>query len=95
MADSLRFEDVQVRFPDLRVWRGDREIYLSMMQLRLLLILMSSPYECFTHEELVQRMDLAGVEGLPQVALWLRRKLGGHYVLSVRGMGYAFSDRRD
>ena len=89
--NNVEFEDIKIKLPELRVWFDDREIYLSLSQLRLLMILLSHPIDFFTYDELITRLDLTSIQGLHQLVLQLRAKLGSRYVINLYRCGYALT----
>lgn len=93
--NDIVFEEIKVKLPELRVWFDDREIYLSLSQLRLLMILLTDPQGVFTNDELVAMTDMMSRESLHQVVPKLRRALGGKYIVSVRGTGYSLTKERN
>ena len=93
--NSVEFQEIRIKMPELRTWFSDREIYPSLSELRLLMILLTDPWDVFTHDELITRMNLTSLEALQQLVYKLRNKLDGKYILSVSGTGYAFTERRN
>lgn len=92
--NNVEFEDIRIKMPELRMWFGDREIYPSLTEMRLLLILLSDPCGGFATEELVTRMGLTGKQSLHTLIANLRRKLDQKYIFAVRGWGYTFARGR-
>lgn len=92
--NNIVFEEIKVKMPELRTWFGDREIYLSLSQLRLLMILLSDPSGLFTYRELIARADLTTQEGLAQLVLQLRRKLNNKYIINIPALGYVLTERK-
>jgi DNA-binding response OmpR family regulator len=91
--NNIEFEEIRVMLPELRIWFGDREIYLSMTEMRLLLILLSDPRAVFPVHELTRRMDLMSREALIVTVSHLRQKLGKKYIVTTPRVGYALAQR--
>lgn len=88
--ETIIFNDIKIKLPELRVWFGDREIYLSLSELRVLLTLLSEPRGRFTTEELVARLDLPRAQSLHVLIAHLRKKLNKKYIVTTP-WGYAFA----
>ena len=75
-----------------RVWRGDREIELSAREFALLETFMRRPGQVLTQPQLLEAAWDLGYEQRSNVVevyvRYLRRKLGGDVIETVRGMGY-------
>ena len=93
--NNIVFEDVRIMMPDLRIWLGDQQIHPSLTELRLMLILLSDPYEAFTSGELIRRLQLPSRQALAVTVWKLRQRIEQRYIISVHGCGYAFAERRN
>ena len=88
--NNIEFKEIKIKLPELRVWFGDREIYLSLSEWRVLLTLLSDPRGRFSTEELVARLDLPRAQSLHVLIAHLRKKLNRKYIVTTR-WGYAFA----
>jgi DNA-binding response OmpR family regulator len=89
--NSVEFEEIKIKLPELRTWLGEREIYPTLTELRLLMVLLSDPYYPFTSGELIRRLQLTGIASLSTTICHLRKRLFQKYVVTVHGCGYAFA----
>ena len=89
--DCVRFDEVTISLPDLRVWFQGEEIHLSLAQLRLLMVFLSDPYGRFTFDELIRRLQLTSKQSLAVLVNSVRGLLGQKYIFTMHGFGYAFA----
>ena len=89
--NCLRHEDLTIYLPDLRVCLREKELYVSISQLRLLMIFLSDPYGHFATSELIRRLRLPSKPALSVLICGLRELLEQKYIVTVRGFGYAFT----
>ena len=94
IPDPIRFEDITILMPELKVRFRGNEIHLTLTELRLLMIFLSDPYGRFTNEELIRRMELFSKPHLNVIVTHLRKRLDQQYIFAVRGFGYAFALER-
>ena len=87
----VSFGDLTIRVPELRVHLRERELNVSLAQLRLLMIFLSDPYGRFTSDELVRRLQLPSKQALNVLICGVRELLDQKYIFTVRGYGYAFA----
>lgn len=90
---NLEFEDIKIKLPELRTWFRDREIFPTLAELKLLMVLVSAPHERFSTDELVARLDLPSHQSLHVMIAHLREKLDQQYIITMRGYGYAFAKK--
>lgn len=91
LDDCLRHGELTVRLPDLRVYRRDKELCVSLAQLRLLMIFLSDPYGRFSTGELVRRLQLPSQPALSVLICNTRTLLEQKYIHTVRSYGYVFT----
>ena len=91
MNNTVEFEDIRIKLPELRTWFRDQEIFPTLAELKLLMVLMSAPCEIFSTDELVMRLDLPSTQSLHVMIAHLREKLDQQYIITMRGHGYAFA----
>ena len=89
---NYQFDTVTVRLPDLRAYVGTREIHLSMQQMKLLLIMMSDPFNDFSAAELVRRVGLTSDRALRTLITVTRDSLGQRYIINKPRIGYSFAE---
>ena len=89
---EYKFGDVEIRLPELRVMLGGREIHMSLIQMRVLMVLLSDPCRVIPHEEIVRRSGLTDKSYLMTVIVVLRQKLEQKYIVSKRQYGYKFAN---
>jgi DNA-binding response OmpR family regulator len=90
---NVEFDDIKVELPELRTWLGEREIYPTLTELRLLMVLLSDPYYAFSAGELIRRLQLTGIASLSTTICHLRKRLCQKYIVTVHGCGYAFAQK--
>lgn len=91
LDDCIRFGNLTVSLPDLRVHACEKELYLTLTQLRLLLIFLSDPYGQFATSELIRRLQLPSKQSLIVLVCVLRERLDQRYIFTLQGYGYAFA----
>jgi hypothetical protein len=89
---NIEFEEIRIKLPELRVWYGDKELFPSLIQIRLLLIFLSNPYWEFGSQELVNKLQLSSHGALIAQIHRLRVMLDRKYIVTAP-YGYAFSKR--
>lgn len=95
---SILVFDVELDWDHHRIRRGDRDVYLSTLEARLLRFLMEQPRRVFSREELMKGVWPAGITVGPRTVdvhiASLRKALAAPEAPSplrtVRGRGYAF-----
>ena len=94
--DTLAYGALKIDTASRRAFRDGEELLLTRTEYELLCELMRNPTKVATREEL-----LSAVWGSPWVGGThvvevhvgnLRRKLGGHYIRTVRGIGYRLEE---
>ena len=96
--DEIRFGAVRVDVPGHRVWVGDEEIGLTVLEFNLLTTLMSRKGRVQTRERLLTDVwDIHAdvtTRTVDTHVKRLREKLGqaGEYIETVRGVGYRFAE---
>lgn len=98
---ELRFGDLRVDSPGHRVWVGEEEVRLTALEFRLLTTLLGRKGRVQTRDTLLS--DVWGIDAevttrtVDTHVKRLREKLGaaGHYVETLRGVGYRFRQRPD
>lgn len=100
----LTHEDVTLDIAKRRVSVKDRPVSLTPHEYALLMALMSTPGKIFTRSELLDRLYPRGealvIDRVVDVHIGkLRQKIEAdashpRYILTVRGLGYRFADRR-
>jgi two-component system, OmpR family, alkaline phosphatase synthesis response regulator PhoP len=92
-AEIFRARDLVIDVPRMRVARGDDAIELTPTEFRIVAALASHAGRVYTRAQL---LDVIGGESFDRAIdshiKNIRRKLGAHYVESVYGIGYKFSD---
>jgi DNA-binding response OmpR family regulator len=101
----LRHSDIAVDTTKGIVTRGGREIYLSALEYRLLLIFISNKGKLFSREQLIDELWTTGGEFISDNTLTVyikrvREKIGDdmkepHIIKTVRGLGYRMGDDED
>lgn len=101
----LRHSDIAVDTTKGIVTRGGREIYLSALEYRLLLIFISNKGKLFSREQLIDELWTTGGEFISDNTLTVyikrvREKIGDdmkepHIIRTVRGLGYRMGDDED
>lgn len=97
-TNRLKLGDVEIDPSQAKVWKGEKEILLTSLEYRLLLIFMSEPRRVFTRVQLLERLwDCAGEffndNTLTVYIKRLREKIEDdpqHPILitTIRGLGY-------
>jgi len=100
----IRSGDLEIDLVGFRVTRGGESLSLTRTEFNLLAILASHPVQAFSREQLLNRLYDVAYEGFERSIdahiKNLRQKLESdpanpHYVLTVYGVGYRFSDDED
>lgn len=101
-ARLLRHSDIAVDTTKGIVTKGGREIYLSALEYRLLLIFISNKGRLFSREQLIDELWTTGGEFISDNTLTVyikrvREKIGDdmkepHIIRTVRGLGYRMGD---
>lgn len=100
-TDQLHFAAIQLDVERHRVSVGDQKIELTLKEFELLHLLLKAPQKVFTRQELLDRVwgqDFVGETRTVDVHVGtLRQKLGsaGHYIKTVRGVGYQLEEVHD
>jgi DNA-binding response OmpR family regulator len=94
--------DLEIDFEKCKVTIFGKEVSLTVYEYKILHALASSPGQVFTREQLIQKIyayeDVSVVDRVIDVHIAnLRAKIEGNasapkYILTVRGMGYKFSE---
>jgi two-component system response regulator MprA len=96
----LEYADLQVDPDTYQVWRGDREIVLTVREFDLLLLLLKHPRQVMSREKLMDGVwgfDYEGESNVLEVYIgYLRNKLEGtgkkRLIHTVRGVGYVLKE---
>lgn len=100
-TDQLHFAAIQLDVERHRVSVGNQKIDLTLKEFELLHLLLKAPQKVFTRQELLDRVwgqDFVGETRTVDVHVGtLRQKLGaaGHYIKTVRGVGYQLEEVHD
>ena len=104
-ARLLHHSDITVDTTKGIVTKGGREIYLSALEYRLLLIFISNKGKLFSREQLIDELWTTGGEFISDNTLTVyikrvREKIGDdmkepHIIRTVRGLGYRMGDDED
>lgn len=96
---TIRYADLVLDKPRLKVWHKGRNIPLTVFQLRLLEFLMTHPGEVFTRRQLLDQVwgkDSTDEGAVTVCIARVRRALGQEHgdglIRSVRGAGYSLDD---
>jgi DNA-binding winged-HTH domains len=87
----LYFFDIKVSLLELKVWQGEKQIHMTLAELRLLLAFLEYPYKVISREELIRRADVTSLSALYGLINRLRVLLGHQYVFTRGGLGYSFT----
>ena len=96
-ADILLFEDLSLNRRTREIFRGKRNIELTVKEFDLLEYLMSNPRQVFTRDQILEKVwgyDFVGDSNVIEVYIrYLRLKLEENnekrLIYTVRGVGYA------
>lgn len=99
--NELRFGDLRIDAPGHRVWVGEDEVRLTALEFRLLTTLLARKGRVQTRDTLLS--DVWGIDAevttrtVDTHVKRLREKLepAGHYIETLRGVGYRFRARPD
>jgi len=95
-ADRFRVADVVIDVPRMRVTRGDVPMELTPTEFQIVATLASHAGRVFTRTQLLDAVSGSSAEAFDRAVdshvKNIRRKLGAHYILSVYGIGYKFTD---
>ncbi len=89
-AYYIRFNDVTVSLLELRVWFREKELSLSLRELRLLVAFLEEPYQIISREELIRRVDLMSSAALQAMICRLRSAFDHQYIVTHHELGYSF-----
>lgn len=91
-AETLTYSGLRVEVAARRAFRGDEELVLTRTEFDLLTEMMRNPTKVASREDLLKAVwGTPWVGGTHVVEVHvgnLRRKLGGKYIRTVRGVGY-------
>ena len=91
-ANRLQFRDLTLDLDAVQAWQGQTPLELTAREFELLQVFLASPGRVFTREVLLAKLwgyDFFGDERVVDSHIKnLRRKLGGDYIETVRGVGY-------
>lgn len=92
--DKLEIMDLIIDRDSFLVYRNDEKIILAKKEFELLYLLASKPNKVFTREQILKAIweDSVVVTNrtIDVHIRKLREKIGGHYVSTVKGVGYKF-----
>ena len=95
-SNALNFKDVTMNLDSRKVSVGDRSIDLNRREFAILHKLMSAKGKVVTREQLSQSVYgdevLIDSNALEVHLVQLRRKLVGHYIKTIRGVGYTMNE---
>lgn len=91
IEQNMYFFDIKVSLLELKVWQGEKQIHMTLAELRLLLAFLEYPYKVISREELIKRADVTSLDALYSLIGRLRVLLGHQYVFTRGGMGYSFA----
>lgn len=91
--------DLRMDLDQRQVWKGDREVVLSKLHYRLLLVLVQNAGRVVTHDELLRRVwgpQHGSTHNLRVQVTALRSRIADdpmrpRYILTERGVGYRFA----
>ncbi len=86
----IRFNDVTVSLLELRVWFREKELSLSLRELRLLVAFLEEPYQTISREELIRRVDLMSGAALQTMICRLRSVFDHRYIVTHHELGHSF-----
>lgn len=96
-AGVLTFQHVRIDAGSRRVWVNEREVELTSTEFNLLNTLAEHQGMVLSREQLLEKTwgyDYYGELRVVDVHIGhIRQKLGGDYIVTVRGIGYRFEDR--
>lgn len=101
-ATEARFGDVRVSLPRFRLWKDDRELLLSHMEVEVLGLFLRHPDEPLQRSRIIE--EVWGVDAYPSertvdnFVLKLRKKIEDdphrpRFLRTVHGFGYCFTPR--
>lgn len=94
--DVLAFARIRLDPEARRVWVDEQEEELTATQFDLLRVLMENANRVLSREQLLQQVwgyDYYGDDRVVDVHIGhIRQKLGGDFIVTVRGVGYRFED---
>jgi len=94
--DVFRVADLVIDAPRMRVTRDGEAIDLTPTEFQLLLALARAPGRIFTRQQLLDVVRGSDAESFDRAidthVKNIRRKLDAHYIVSVYGIGYKFTD---
>ena len=97
-SSVLAFRHVRIDAGSRQVWVDGEPVELTTTEFDLLLALAEQPGMVFSRERLLEKVwghDYYGEIRVVDVHIGhIRRKLGGEYIVTVRGVGYRFADER-
>ncbi|HEB65529.1 MAG TPA: response regulator transcription factor [Chloroflexi bacterium] len=97
-GEVLAFRHIRIHTGSRQVWVDEREVELTTTEFDLLQALAEQPGMVFSRERLLEKVwghDYFGEIRVVDVHIGhIRRKLGGDYIATVRGVGYRFADER-
>ena len=97
-SSVLAFQHVRIDAGSRQVWVDGEPVELTTTEFDLLLALAEQPGMVFSRERLLEKVwghDYYGEIRVVDVHIGhIRRKLGGEYIVTVRGVGYRFADER-
>src|SRR5437867_1359287 len=95
-ADCFRAGDVVIDVPRMRVTRADMPIELTPTEFQIVATLARHAGRVFTRTQLLDAVSGSSAEAFDRAVdshvKNIRRKLGAHYIQSVYGIGYKFTD---
>lgn len=89
---SLRWGELRLEAENMRVYRGETEIFLTRIEFELLKLFLENQNRVFTRDNLLNQVwgyDFVGDEKTVNIHIMnLRRKLGVDCIETIRGVGY-------
>ncbi len=97
-GEVLSFQHVRIDSGSRQVWVDEQPVELTTTEFDLLLALAEQPGMVFSRERLLEKVwghDYYGEIRVVDVHIGhIRRKIGEHFIATVRGVGYRFADER-
>lgn len=89
--------DIRIHPGSFKVTQGEKELELSLTEFRLLQYFLENKNQVLLKEQILQRIwdgdgNFVEENTLSVNISRLRRKLGGHYIRTIQGMGYLWEE---
>ena len=93
-VDEIEFGDLRINREKYKVYTSDRSISLPRKEFELLNLLVSKPDKVFKREKIMEKIwgeqVVVGDRTIDVHIRKLRKKIGGKYFKTVKGVGYKF-----